>query len=371
MAPASMAPTPGAPAPASGPGFSRLALFALVLAFPLGMLPQVLWGTSPEAPLPRTPARSDVVVVSVGGWGDGPDADTPHLAAFERRADRVPAVAPSVLRAHAAVGLWTSRYPGSLGLVAGEDRLAGPGSAPWTLADAMVRSGGRSAAFLQEPLVSTTGLGGFERVREDPDAGAEALAEDAAAFVAEHPDERLVLWLHLDLAGPTSPAGLDAAFARLDAALAASGRLASAARVLCRLDGDPDRPDAPLLVSLPGALYPGRRAAGRVSLVDVAGMLRVLLKLPPPVQTSPPTQARVELLWNALRGGDSPAWAVMQDGGEDLFYQGDERVRRKGDTAGTAELVAERWDGTGWRPVEDARRPALLGQARAAFATLE
>ena len=351
------------------PGVARVLVVLLVLAFPLGMLPRVLLGDSPDTPLPRRPAWSDVIVVSVGGWSGSPGPATPSLAAFERRADRVAAVAPSDDRAHAAVGLWTARYPGSLGLRAPDDSLTSAPVAPWTLAEAAARTGARTGAFLQEPWITTTGLGGFGTVVEA--AAPSSLVDLAVSFVEDHPGERLVLWLHLDLgADGAGPADLEEAFARLDAALADTDRLASAARVLCRLDATADRPDAPLLVSLPGALYPGRRAAGRVSLVDVAAMLRVLLKLPPPRQAAPPIQGRVDLLWNALRGGDTPAWAVMQRDAEDVWFLGSDRVRRALGDEGD-ELFAESWDGTAWVPVDAGRRDLVLGQARAALATLD
>ncbi len=345
---------------------ARLAVLALVLAAPLVYLPRVLFGSAPEAPLDMPPVWMHLVVVTVGEW---PDVDgalkRSALGRFDRRASRVAAAfAPSPSRAATAASLWTGRWPRHHGVLANDLALA---EGSWTLAAAARTSGARTAAYLQEPFASATGIGGFDEVEEGAAFTASDLARRGAAFLEGRAGERAVLWLHLADAGPGGEA-VDALLAGLEPALEPiQPETALALAVFRRGDfaGDVEPLGAPLWVALPGALNAGRRGDARVSLVDLAGMLRIAMRLPPPRadrgQRAP--QSRAELLVNALRGGGPRPWVLVQGppDGEDVWQTGDRRVVARW---ATGEARAEARAGSGWHALDDETAAPLLGQAR-------
>ncbi|MEM7309627.1 MAG: hypothetical protein AAF682_23330 [Planctomycetota bacterium] len=345
---------------------ARLALLALVVVAPLVYLPRVLFGEPTELPAATPPAWTHLVVVTVGGWpGLAQSLDDEDLAAFDRRASRVAAVfAPSASRAASAASLWTGRYPRSHGVM--NDGLA-LGEGVWTLAEAARAAGTTTAAFLTEPFVTRSGIGGFETVREAEPEAWSALVDEAAALLEESVGERVLIWVHLADAGPDSGVSVGDALARLTAALEASDRAPETAVALALLARGlgPDAPPpttidplgGPLWVALPGALNVGRRGDARLSLVDVPGTLLLLLGLRPPAEA--PLSSRGDVLWNALRGGGGAPGVVVQ-GERDVWRRGDERVVL--DAAGTAR--AERRVDRAWTALGGEEAQRLLAEAR-------
>ena len=341
---------------------ARRLVLGLVLLAPLVYLPRILLGSQTELPGRPAPAWTHLVVVTVGTWPDLPHSlEQPALADFDRRASRVSAVfAPSASRAATAASLWTGRYPRSHGVLSNDLALA---EGTWTLAAAAREAGTRTAAFLQEPFVGATGIGGFDTVVENGSATAEELAFEAVEFVSGVVDERVLVWVHLANAGE---GGRDLAqvIEGVTAGLTAADRGPESTVVLAVLargatDGPSDTIDplgAPLWVALPGALQVGRRSEARLSLVDLPGTLRLVLGLPAPTQEA----SRADVMWNALRGGGARPGVVVQ-GERDVWRRGDRRVILNTDS-GSARAEA-RIDGL-WRALEGSEAATLLAEAR-------
>ena len=264
---------------------ARVVLWALILAVPAAYLPQ-LFGSGPTAPSPRRPAWVHLIAVTASHWEAAPPGapPPPALEAFYREATGFErAFAPATATAGSAASLWTGRWPAHHGVLSNDLALA-PGS--WTLAEAARRSGARTAAFLEEPFVTATGIGGFETVLERPELGPAELARAGAAFLREHPEERVLLWLHLERSGPGGRAVAEV-LEGLAPALEETRRAHDALTLVTAFAGEgPPGSDArhrvPLFTALPAALLAGRRSPGSASPVDLAGVLRELLRLPHP-----------------------------------------------------------------------------------------
>ena len=258
-------------------------LLALLCAAPLaGFLPR-LFGARTSEPLDRRPTWAQLVVVTCGELPADLDLSGPGFSALEARAARA-ALLPvdggpadgEGSSARAAAALWTGRSPEP---ASGAVPIA---ESAWTLAEAARRAGGATAAFLEAPLVSQAGIGGFSTVVEDAELGPERLAALAGEHLAIHPDERALLWLHLAAAGPRG-AALEDLLGRLHGVLEERGHRWDALVVVTALPGE-DRTagPVPLWVELPNALYAGRYGQGAADLVELTGTLLEILRLPGP-----------------------------------------------------------------------------------------
>jgi len=249
-------------------------LLTLIIAAPLaGFLPRMLGERTPE-PLDRRPSWVQLVVVTCDRLPAELGDVGPGLATLERRAARAALRAPvPTAAAAAAVSLWTGRRDALSDLAPG-------GPEPWSLAAAARRTGAASAAFLQSPLVSASGLGGFDRVVEDSALEPGHLLSLADEHLARHSGRRSVLWLHLADPGPRAER-LDELLAGLHRVLEARGHRWDALVLVTALTADAGA-RLPLWAELPSALYAGRRGRGTAELTDVAGVLLQLLRLPAP-----------------------------------------------------------------------------------------
>jgi hypothetical protein len=356
---------------------ARLLLVLLCVLAPVLYLPRVLLGRTTPMPARIPPAWTHLVVVTVGAWAEVPTSDDAApdvpgaLGAFRRRASRIASVvAPSAARASSAASLWTGRYPRGHGVLS--NALALPPGA-WTLARAARSVDTRTAAFLQEPFVSATAIGGFDEVVEDAALDARALAERAADFLARTRGERALVWIHLADAGPRGIA-VAAVLERLERALAETDRGPESALALALLsrDGGPPEPGlpaeaslarwtAPLWVALPGALSVGRRSDARLSLVDLGATLTLLLGLEVPADAR--QDGRGPLLWNTLRGGAGDPGVWIQ-GEHDVWACGNRRVLL--DPAADAPQAYARDPEGGWRLLDAERAGPVLAEAAAA-----
>lgn len=323
------------------------AAIALLALLPLAVLaPRVLVGAGEVAP-ERGPRLVRALVVTVGAWpaaldGEALDAaEGAGLAELALRGARVErCFAPSRSRAGSAASLWTGRYPLAHGV---RSNRLGLEEGAWTVAVAAAGRGVATAAFLEEPFVGTTGVGGFAEVVEEPELGPGGLAARARGFLAEHADAALLVWLHLADAGPRGER-LDALLAALFAAPASAlEREASLVLVagLTAGGGEGRDPRAPLCALLPSGLSVGQRGRGAASLVGVAGALCELWDLPGPGVGDAPLDDEGGELWAGLNGA-SPWPPVLVEGERGpVLRVGRTRVALGEDGALVAEYAAD------------------------------
>jgi hypothetical protein len=299
---------------------ARWALLALVLAFPLLYLPRVLFprAGAPEGPLgTRAPAAPPpawihCVVVTLSEWVEpSAQARLVHLKAWRDRASRGTNVHPNAFApAGSAASLWTGRFAAHHGVL-GEGQALPEGV--WTLAGAARESGTATCALLQEPFASATRIGGFARVRERADLSAAEIGAETEAFLDETAGRRRLLWIHLQEPGPEA-GELEAVLGGLEASLSRRGALAETLLLLAAFAraGEAPPAGAPFWLALPGGEWRGRRGEGLASLSDATGLLREILRLPPPdpLRRQSPLQSRPELLRDTLRGWEvgGEAW---------------------------------------------------------------
>ena len=340
---------------------ARWALLALILLLPVVYLPRVLSGAAPEPLAPR-PAWVQLVVVTASRWPDLDGAARhPAFDRLERRGTRArQAYTTTLVPAGAAASLWTGRWASAHGVLA-PDRALAPGS--WTMARAAREAGARTVAFLQEPFATATGIAGFEKVRESPDAAPSVLAADAATFLARHADERTLVWIHLADAGPGGAdvgAVLDVLNTAREDPDDATGRRFDTLTLVTGFGtdvpddgepggigepGEPGEPGeigdlgddrayrTPLWAVLPAALYAGRSGEGSVSLVDVAGVLCELMRLPRPDESrgERPIQSYTLNLEHALKGGGGFEWLLLHERDREILRFGRMRVVATGE----------------------------------------
>ena len=257
---------------------ARRTLVALALAPPLVFGARAALERTPT-PQAARPTRAHLVVVTAGIWRGVPDPTHAGLARLEAAATAPQvAFAPSTSAAATATSLWTGRWPAHTGVVSARERLP---AGTWTLATAARASGARTGAFLAEPFVSVTSVSGFDEVVEDPELDAAELGRRAAAFL-DVDTERVALWLHLADSGPGGRAVGDV-FVELERAL--GSRANDTVLLVCGFSSSGQRergPEAdaraPLWLCLPQSTWAGRRGNGVLSLIDVAGALRSVLR---------------------------------------------------------------------------------------------
>ena len=248
-------------------------LVLFLIALPLvAFLPRVLAGRT-DAPVTPEPAWLNLLLVTVGTWPleDGrPDLSEPRLVErLEAYGSILATYTPSHLGPVAAASMLTGLRPTTTGVRAEGDRLA-PGT--WTLASGYRDLGGATAAFLAEPLVSATGIEGFELLDEGPGLTPAELAERTVAFWAGETERPTFVWLHLEHAGEGG-AKVDELLEHLDLSVA---RTCESVVILTALGSDgPIAVDSdagfrvPFLAALPGDMHAGSRSGATALLTDL------------------------------------------------------------------------------------------------------
>lgn len=271
---------------------ARIVIAVLILALPAVYLPRILASSTPERAAPR-PAWAHLVVVTAERWpGAVAPPDSMALGALEADGVRIgPLFTPSLDPVAAAQGLWTGRWDGA--------------GSPWSVAEAARRGGARTAVFANDP--TPRGVAGFGRSEIRPGATADELVEAAEAFLAQSRGERLVLWVHLAEAGRGAGA-FDATVGRLRRTLADLDLALDSVFVATTLRGSPSPAlDAealvPLWIALPTGLEAGKTSRCQLSLVDLAGGLVDLMRLPGPGPDEPALQSRSSSMMRAFSGG--------------------------------------------------------------------
>ena len=350
---------------------ARWATIALVLLVPAAFLPKV-FGSQPE-PVGIAPRWADLIVITTAAWPSSGERGVPAFDELRLAASRVDqCYAPSRSAAGAAVSLWTGRFPANHGVRS--NKLALPPGA-WTLARAEEASGRRTAAFLEDPFVSVTGIGGFEEVVEDADLGVERVLAAGTDFLASHPDERTCLWLHL-----SSPGDQAEALARLVTGirehLATSTRRFTTLLVVTGLTrpGSPHadgRSRIPIYIQLPAGRAAGLEGRGAVNLADVAGALCELLALPLPSSGDAPLQSRGESLWANVNGGGGFDWQFLEGEHGDVLRFGKTRVAPDADGTLTASMTEFPAFDARFEPADPSIAPTLVEQYRVLHKRLE
>ena len=239
------------------------------------------------------------------------------------------------------------------------------------MAEAARRDGAATAAFLEEPFVSATGIIGFDSVLEEPALWSERLVQLTAEHFERHVGERVALWLHLRNAGP---AGRDLGdlLAGLHRALDATGRRNDSLVVVTgfssELSGD-ERLRVPCIFELPSSLNAGRRGVGSASLVDVALILLKLMHVDAPDVTAGEKALQSRVALAALIGGTNVhEWVLLEDEDGVVLRTRAERVASHGRPPVEDELLLTQVAGPegGYADAPDERRAALLARFRAA-----
>jgi len=334
----------------------RRALLAVCLLFPVVMLPQVFL-RGEDRPRELKPAWVHIVVVTAKVW---PAGGMPEGAAFERlNQDGVrmaPLFSPSDSSAAAAAGLWSGRWPRTNG-VTGADRALPAGA--WTLASTARSTGAATAARLEEPFATVTGIGGFDDVREEPRLAIDRLAEDVAAFYERHPDQRTVLWVHLADAGPRGSRLADAIGAVQQAIGDGQRRLDTLTLITGLAAGPGPYPDStalvPLFAELPTRLNAGTVGTPHLSLVDVAGGIADVLRLPYAA-----AQSRAAGMLYALSGGRALQPVEVRIGDVPIYRRANVRVVG---APGTAEALDQGLFTRTPRPLSGNEAAAALREA--------
>jgi len=318
---------------------------ALMLVFPLVYAARLF--TAPELDFhPAQPRFTQLIVITAGEW---PDGGLPATAAHARSASIEQTYAPARSSTGSAVSLWTGRYPMSHGVRDGAQRLS---AGTWTLASAAQSAGTRTSAFLQEPLVSSSGLEGFDRVVEDAalttDRAIELLAEELGAS----PNERVCIWIHFaqPLASELSRLREQLFSEEFKAERGHECLIIQTGFRSTHAESPDTRARVPLFVELPGGTAAGVASTGSASLVDLSGALCELLTLPRPGSGQPALQSHGEELWRNLNGGGSFPWLFLESETGDVLRFGRTRVARRPDGSLKAEQTALPRSDTGFRP---------------------
>ena len=282
---------------------AALALLSGVCALPWVAFAWQFGNRRQTEPLAQRPTWAHLLVLTTARI-DAASADeyTPRATLDESSVFIAGGRSPALATAAAAASLWTGRWPLHHGVVANDRALAG---GTWTLANAGRAAGAKTAAFLAEPFVSSTGIDGFDLAQADAAFGPEQLAEHARLWLEVTPG-RFVLWLHLGVESGGADALLDLA-RRMEAILTQDGRLLDTVRVVTALGStdattDEARFRVPLWFSMPARVWAGRTGIGTIGLVDLAEPLRNLLAWPAPGPGHPKLQSR-EPVAAILRGG--------------------------------------------------------------------
>jgi hypothetical protein len=355
---------------------ARFAVLALVLAFPVVYVPRVVLGAHP-APIDLPARWASLIVVTTSAWPNA-ERDDPVFEEMRRRAAHVGQVyAPSLSAAGAAASLWTGRFPASHGVRSNRLALA-PGT--WTLAESERASGARTAAFLQEPFASVTGIEGFETVVEDPDLTPLEMAAAAASFLDEHvvdgEDERVCLWLHLAHGVPGADgSGLASLVDALRAHLEGSPRRFTSFLVVTGFGRTtavhPDgRARVPLYAELSAGRAAGLEGRGAINLTDVAGAACEVLGLPLPGADEPPLQSRAQAFWANINGGGGFEWQFLESAHGDVLRFGKTRVGPGPDGALVAETTDTPAFDAAFAPAPEPLAPRLFEQYRALHAAI-
>ncbi|QDU68020.1 sulfatase-like hydrolase/transferase [Engelhardtia mirabilis] len=296
---------------------ARFALAALVLIFPLVYLVKVVTGERVPVPQRADPAWIHLVLITVGDWSQPTfEPESPALVQMLQRGVFVgPIYSASDDPGASAASLWTGRYPANSGVQSSSQAL--PFGA-WTLAEGARRSGYRTAAFLQQPFATRQNIGGFDQVIEGESLDVERLSQLADSFLRQHPDQRRLLWLHLERAG-RDLADVDALLGAVQATLADTGDEVDTLTMVTGLTGSPRgwmeaRCRVPLMMELPTQLSARSRSSSHLSLVDATGLLRLLMRLPNPDAGAGESalQSRGETLWNAVKGVEVFEWVWIE-----------------------------------------------------------
>jgi hypothetical protein len=296
---------------------ARWTLLALIVAAPLIFGLRLLFAEPTPHPAPEKPTWMHTVLVTVDRWPtpkqvpEGPALD--QLAVLGSRIG--PLFAASTQLESSAVSLWTGSYPPRHRVRGPEERL--PDGA-WSLASAATEVGTRTAAFTQTGIVERTGLPGFETLFESSGSSAAELGQRAGDWLRQRRNERKLLWVHLDRGGPHG-AFVDDVFAPILAALRETGELSDCLLAFTALGG-PEQGIAefqarvPFLMALPGGLHGGSDTPAHLSLVDLAGLWRQLLRLPPPDSGRGQSrlQSREEFLWAGFKGIPQFHWVWVE-----------------------------------------------------------
>jgi hypothetical protein len=270
------------------------------------------------------------VIVTASRWEQRapPSAAPTALVEFARRGVRVSqAYSPMDDAVAAAVSLWTGRWPDHHQVLDASWALP---EGSWTLAEGARRSGTRTAAILAEPFVTRNGIGGFERVKEDPQLGPEGSVEIASRFLAHTQGERVLLWIHLEDAGPGG-AHVATVLDGVAEAIEGTGRsgdtlyVATGFRTEAHKDG---RLRVPLLVRFPGAYKAGAVGGGAINIVDLPGALRSILRVgwPDTYAGEAALQSRSESMGHVLKGGAGFQWQLLRFRHRTVFRYGRTRV---------------------------------------------
>lgn len=296
---------------------ARLTLALLMLAFPIVYAIKVAGGERVAEPARGEPSWVHLILITVGSWPE-PDA-IPSRPALDRLRQRGVEVGPIYTAsddpAAAAVSLWTGRYAPNHGVLSGSQAL--PFGA-WTLAAEAREAGHRTAAYLEQPFVTRQNVAGFDAVIEAEDLGHERLADLADGFLRAHPDERRLVWLHLNDPGE-GLADLDALLGAIQGTLAETGDAVDALTVVTGLGGPPrgwmeERCRVPLLMELPTTLHARNRSTAHLSQVDLTGLLRYMLRLDRPDAGAGENnlQSREMTLASAVQGSSPFEWVWIE-----------------------------------------------------------
>ncbi len=350
---------------------ARVLVIALALAAPVVFTLRAARIQPLEKARPKVKS-SGLVVVTTSVWPALPGESEPSIGELAQRAAHVDqCYSPSRSPAGAAASLWTGRYPMHHGV--SSNRLGLPEDA-WTLARSASSAGARTAAFLEEPFVSVTGIGGFETVVEDPTLGFAGLAELASAFLAEHAGERTCLWLHLARPGPGAR-DLAQLLDRVGAAITDPVMRLTTMWIVTGFASSPPRsPPGPgfrsadaqarvdLWAALPSGINARHEGQGAASLIDVAGAVCEILALPLPGPRDAFTQSDGRALGRNLGGGGGYPWLFLEDerGWVLRFREG--RVASADETKLVAETTTRPQTDDGFAPAPPDEATKLLGQ---------
>jgi hypothetical protein len=353
---------------------ARWLLVALVLVAPVVLGARLLFGARVDAPLFPRPSATDLVVVTFGSWWDPQAVPVgPAFAHLERRGQRVgPVWAASDCEPAAAATLWTGRLPPAHGLRRDGERLP---TGTWNLAAAARAAGTHTAAFLAEPLVTATGLEGFDELVEDGALGAQELGARGRSFLLERRGERVLLWLHASSAGDAGAAA-ELLLAEVLAGLAESGREGGSVLVVtafanARADAVlEERLLVPFVTRQPAATDAGAQSTAALGQVDMAGFARARLRLAPPSTSAgqAPLQSRADRLWSAIRGGGSHDWNWIEGRFGEVVRLPDRRLHLAPDGSFEASRTSDPRAATGGTPISGQALPAarrLFGERRA------
>lgn len=296
---------------------ARWALFALVIATPVIFGLRLLFAEPTPHPDPEKPTWMHTVLVTVDRWPTPMQVpEGPALAELGVRGSRIgPLFAASTSVEASAASLWTGAYPvrHRVGIDGGQ-----LSSDAWTMASAASEVGTRTAAFTQTGIVERCGLPGFETLDEDRGASSEELGRRAAEWLRSRAGERKFLWVHLERGGPRG-AFVEDVFEAVLGALHETGEFSDCQLAFTALAGPLQaeaefRARVPFLMALPGGLHGGLDTSVHLSLVDLAGLWRQLLRLPPPDagRGQQRLQSREEFLWAGFKGIPQFHWVWVE-----------------------------------------------------------